>query len=102
MADLSIDRQALADFAGQLRGLVGDFSAPVLPPWTGVCDGTVFDELETLSANDQSCGSSLNNYLTSLASYVDQAVQTAGEVDAKLAGSVPGGGLHHRLLAEAP
>lgn len=54
----------------------------------GLCDGSLQDDLRDLSTDDAACGSSLNNYLTSLAGYVEQAIQSAAKLDAELARSV--------------
>ena len=88
VADLYIDSQALADFSGQIRGLLTDFSSPIAPPG-GVCDGSLLDAVISLSSTDRDCGSSLNNYLTALAGFTDQAAQAAERLDADLAKQVP-------------
>lgn len=88
MADLYIDSQALADFAGQLRNLASDYSSPIISPWMGLCDGSLLDDLHALSTDDTACGAILNNYLTSLASYAEQSIQAAAKLDADLARSV--------------
>jgi len=88
VADLYIDSEALADFAGQLRGLLADFSAPIMPP-AGAGDGSLQDVLMSLSATDTGCGSGLNNYLTALAGLAGQAAQAAERLDAALAHAVP-------------
>lgn len=96
MADLYIDYQALADFAGQLRGLSADFSTPILSVWQGVCDASILDELTSLSTTDRTCGGRLNSYLQGLAKYADQAAQAAEKADndiAQAAPSVPHGRL---------
>jgi hypothetical protein len=88
VADLYIDSQALADFAGRLRNLASDFSSPLVGAYMVVCDGSLQDDLRDLSTDDTACGASLNNYLTSLASYVEQAIEGAAKIDAELARSV--------------
>ena len=88
MADLYIDSQALADFASQLRNLASDFTSPIIGAWMGLCDGSLADDLRDLSTDDAACGASLNNFLTSLASYAEQAIQGAAKADAELARSV--------------
>jgi len=89
MADLYVDSQALTDFAGQLRGLLADFSAPIVTSFGAGCDGSVFDELTSLSSTDGTCGASLNNYLNALAGLADKAAQSAESLDTTLANSVP-------------
>lgn len=76
------------DFAGRLRNLASDFSSPLVGPYMDLCDGSLLDDLRDLSTDDAACGASLNNYLTSLASYVEQAIQAAAKLDADLARSV--------------
>lgn len=88
MADLYIDSQALADFAGQLRNLASDFTSPIVGARMGLCDGSLQDDLRDFSTDDAACGASLNNYLTSLVSYAEQAIQAAAKLDADLARSV--------------
>jgi len=88
MADLYIDSQALADFAGRLRSLASAFSSPLVGPYMVLCDGSLQDDLRDLSTDDAACGASLNNYLTNLASYVEQAIQSAAAIDAEIARSV--------------
>lgn len=100
VADLYIDSQALADFAGQLRELLADFSAPIVSPWEGWCDGSIFDALTDFSSTDGACGNSLNNYLTALAGLAGQAAQAAQNLDTKLASDVPSH-THHTRIQEA-
>ena len=99
MADLYIDGQALAGFAGQLRGLSADFSTPIMPSWLGVCDGSMLDELTSLSSTDQTCCARLNSYLEGLAKYADQAAQAAEKVDSDIARAAPS--VPHGRLAAA-
>lgn len=96
MADLYIDSQALTDFAGQLRGLLADFSTPMLTPG-GVCDYSVLDEMSSLSSTDSACGNSLDNYLRALAELADHAAQAAEGLDSTLAKSVPSHVDGHRI-----
>lgn len=98
MADLYVDRQALTDFAGQLRGLMADFSTPIMFSWQGVCDGSVLDELTSLSTTDHTCGGRLNSYLEGLAKYTDQAAQAAEKADSDVARAAPSAP-HGRLAA---
>ena len=98
VADLYIDGQALADFAGQLRGLLADFSTPIMPSWQGVCDGSMLDELTSLSTTDHTCGDRLNSYLAGLAKYADQAAQAAEKADSDIAHAAPSAP-HGRLAA---
>ena len=93
MADLYIDSQALTGFADQLKGLVADFSDPVVSSSEGSCDASVFDQLRSLSSTDGACGTGLNNYLTALAGLAGQAAQAAEDLDVDLAKAVPS---HHR------
>jgi hypothetical protein len=88
VADLYIDTHALSDFAGQLRGLLADFSAPLHSPG-GVCDGSLLDQMSSLSSTDHACGSSLNNYLSTLAGFADTAAQAAENLDTALAHDLP-------------
>ena len=99
MADLYIDGQALADFAGQLRGLAADFSTPIMPSWQGVCDGSVLDELTSLSTTDHTCGDRLNNYLEGLAKYAEQVALAAEKMDNDLAHAAPSVSHGGRLAA---
>ena len=96
VADLYIDSQALTDFAGQLRGLLADFSTPMLPPG-GVCDYSVLDEMSSLSSTDTACGYSLDNYMRALAGLAEQAAQAAESVDSALAKDVPSRIQGHRI-----
>lgn len=89
VTDLYIDSQALTDFAGQLKGLLADFSDPITSSSGGWCDASLFDQLASLTSTDGACGKSLNNYLTALARLADQAAQAAEVLDAGLANEVP-------------
>lgn len=97
VADLYIDSQALTDFADQLRGLLADFSSPMLTPG-GVCDSSILDEMSSLSSTDSACGNSLDNYLRALAGLADQAAQAAESADSALAKDVPSHPHGHRIL----
>jgi hypothetical protein len=81
--DLYLDSQALTDFAGRLQSLAGDFKTPIY--FEDACTDALNDNLASFSTDDAACGSSLNNYLTSLSGFASQAAAAAQHMDEQMA-----------------